>query len=81
MKKIPKTVEELEAFTYVEDVEALGVTKANQLRTLRQLAKTNSTDGYWGTGESFLGGLSAVIIWRIIIAGVFFLILVITGNN
>ena len=79
--KIPKSVEELEAFTYVEDVEELGVAKANQLRTLRQLNKTHPTDGYWGTGQSFLGGLSARIIWRIIIAGVFFLILVITGQN
>jgi hypothetical protein len=66
---------------YESLAKSIGQEKAESLREYDKWAKQNPTDGYWGTGQSFLGGLSTRIIWRIIIAGVFFLILVIAGQR
>ena len=66
---------------YESLAKSIGQEKADSLREYDQWAKQNPTDGYWGPGQSFLGGLSTRIIWRIIIAGVFFLILAIAGQR
>lgn len=66
---------------YESLAKSIGQEKADSLREYDQWAKQNPTGGYWGTGQSFLGGLTSRIIWRFIIAGIFFLILAIAGQR
>jgi hypothetical protein len=66
---------------YESLAKSIGREKADSLREYDKWSKQNPTDGYWGTGQSFLGGLTSRIIWRFIIAGVIFLILVIAGQR
>jgi hypothetical protein len=76
------TMSDEEFAAYVNDIEvkSMGRKQAKAYQAYRKRGAT-STGGYWGTGQSFLGGLTTTIVWRFIIAGVIFLVLVLAGQR